>query len=81
MPHEPAHATMLAAALGLGSQLITIGDGNDLRQLVVEHDAGLLLLWPIGGARVLAVHAATSVDQVALRSFVRTRAAHLAIVD
>lgn len=78
MPHDPAHAAMLAAAVGLGTQLIQIGEGTDLRQLVAEHDGGLLLLWPIGRSRVLAVHAATNVDQVKLRAFVRNRANHLA---
>ncbi len=78
LPNEPAHAAMLAAAVGLGHQLVQMGDGNELRQLVVDHDRGLLLIWPLGGSRILAMLTMTTVDQVRLRSFVRSRAAVLA---
>jgi predicted regulator of Ras-like GTPase activity (Roadblock/LC7/MglB family) len=78
MPDEAAHAAMLAAAIGLANQLITIGGGNDLRQLVVDHDEGLLLLWPIGSDRVVAMLTESRVDQARLRRFVRARARLLA---
>jgi predicted regulator of Ras-like GTPase activity (Roadblock/LC7/MglB family) len=67
---EPSHPAMLAAAVGLAHQLVSMGGGDRLRQLVVDHDAGLLLVWPIGSQRVLAVLASTRVDQRALRSAV-----------
>ncbi len=76
-PDEPAHAAMLAAAVGLGHQLVMMGSGNELRQLVVDHDRGLLLVWPLGTDRVLAMLTMTTVDQVRLRAFVRSRAAIL----
>jgi len=78
MPNEAAHAAMLAAAIGLAHQLVHMGGGAQLRQLVVDHDAGLLLLWPIGDTRVLAMLTESSVDQTRLRRFVRSRAALLA---
>jgi predicted regulator of Ras-like GTPase activity (Roadblock/LC7/MglB family) len=78
MPNEASHAAMLAAAVGLAHQLVVMGGGEQLRQLVVDHDNGSLLLWPIGNARVLAVLADTNVDQVGLRRFVRSRVALLA---
>jgi len=78
LPDEPAHAAMLAAAVGLGHQLVQMGAGNELRQLVVDHDRGLLLVWPLGTNRILAMLTMTTVDQVRLRSFVRSRAGVLA---
>ena len=78
MADEPSHSAMLAAAVGLARQLAAMGGGETLRQLVVDHDAGLMLVWPIGSDRVLAVVASTRVDQRALRAAVRRRAATLA---
>ncbi|MEM9040172.1 MAG: roadblock/LC7 domain-containing protein [Actinomycetota bacterium] len=77
MEDDAAHAAMLAAATGLARQLMTIGGGNELRQLVVDHDEGLLLLWPIGEYLVLAMVAERTVDQSRLRAFVRSRVALL----
>lgn len=73
-----AHSAMLAAAAGLAHQLTAMGGGRKLRQLVVDHDAGLLILWPIGDQRVLGVLTATAVEQRRLRSFVQSRASWLA---
>ena len=78
MPNEAAHAAMLAAAIGLARQLVRMGGGEQLRQLVVDHDGGLLLLWPIGESRVLAMLTESTVDQTRLRRFVRARASLLA---
>ena len=78
MPNEAAHAAMLAAAIGLAHQLVLMGGGEQLRQLVVDHDNGLLLLWPIGDTRVLAMLTDSNIDQARLRRFVRSRAALLA---
>jgi predicted regulator of Ras-like GTPase activity (Roadblock/LC7/MglB family) len=77
MTDEASHPAMLAAAVGLAHQLVALGGGTQLRQLVVDHDGGLLLVWPIGDQRVLAVLAATSVDQRQVRSFVQAHAARL----
>jgi predicted regulator of Ras-like GTPase activity (Roadblock/LC7/MglB family) len=71
MPAEPSHAAMLAAATGLARQLVTMGSGTTLRQMVVDHDGGSMLVWPIGSQRVLAVLADASVDQRSLRNFVQ----------
>jgi predicted regulator of Ras-like GTPase activity (Roadblock/LC7/MglB family) len=70
MADEPSHPAMLAAAVGLAQQLVAMGGGSSLHQLVVDHDAGLMLVWPIGTQRVLAVLASTRVDQRELRSIV-----------
>lgn len=78
MPNQASHAAMLAAAMGLASQLVLMGGGEKLRQLVVDHDNGLLLLWPIGESRVLAILTDSRVDQSGLRRFVRSRAGLLA---
>ena len=78
MPNVAAHSAMLAAAIGLAHQLIPMGGGEQLRQLVVDHDNGLLLLWPIGDTRVLALLTDSDVDQIELRRFVRARASLLA---
>jgi len=64
---------MLAAAIGLARQLVVMGGGSQLRQLVVDHDGGLMLVWPMGDQRVLAVLATNSVEQRRVRSFVQTR--------
>ena len=72
--NQPSHSAMLAAAVGLAHQLVAMGGGSELRQLVVEHDTGLLLIWPIGEKRVLAVLTAATVDQRHLRDFVQSRA-------
>jgi predicted regulator of Ras-like GTPase activity (Roadblock/LC7/MglB family) len=77
MADEAAHPAMLAAAVGLAHQLVMLGSGTSLRQLVVDHDGGLLLVWPIGHQRVLAVLAAASVQQRELRLAVGSRATHL----
>ena len=77
MADEAAHPAMLAAAVGLGHQLVTMAGGTVMRQLVVDHDGGLMLLWPIGSTRVLAVLAAPTVDQRLMRAFVRSRATDL----
>ena len=74
MPNEASHAAMISAAVGLAHQLVGMGSGSELRQLVVDHDAGLLLVWPIGTDRVLAMLTVSSVDQARLRGFVRARA-------
>lgn len=74
MPDEAAHAAMISAAVGLAHQLVTMGGGAELRQLVVDHDEGLMLLWPVGADRVLAMLTVSSVDQTRLRGFVRARA-------
>jgi predicted regulator of Ras-like GTPase activity (Roadblock/LC7/MglB family) len=73
MADEPSHPAMLAAAVGLAHQLVSMGGGDHLRQLVVDHDAGLLLIWPIGTQRVLAVLTSTRVDQRHVRMFVHDR--------
>jgi predicted regulator of Ras-like GTPase activity (Roadblock/LC7/MglB family) len=78
MPDEASHAAMLAAAMGLAHQLVVMGGGEQLRQLVIDHDGGLLLLWPIGRFRVLAMLTDARVDQTRLRRYVRSRAALLA---
>lgn len=75
---EPAHPAMLAAAVGLAHQLASMGGGGVLHQLVVEHDHGLVLVWPAGSTRVLAVLAASTTDQPALRRAVDGRLASLA---
>jgi predicted regulator of Ras-like GTPase activity (Roadblock/LC7/MglB family) len=77
MTDEASHPAMLAAAVGLAHQLVTMGGGDQLRQLVVDHDGGLLLVWPLGDRRVLAVLASSTVDQRGARSFVRARLAAL----
>lgn len=74
MSDEPAHPAMLAAAIGLAHQLVAMGGGDQLRQLVVDHDGGLMLVWPIGDQRVLAVLSAVTVEQRQVRSFVQTHA-------
>jgi predicted regulator of Ras-like GTPase activity (Roadblock/LC7/MglB family) len=73
MADEPSHPAMLAAAVGLAHQLVAMGGGDHLRQLVVDHDAGLMLIWPIGTQRVLAVLTSTRVDQRQVRMFVHDR--------
>lgn len=78
MPNSAAHAALLAAGMGLAHQLAGIGGGQELRQLVIDHDQGLLLLWPIGAKRVLALLTARRVDQAHLRRFVQSRAGWLA---
>ncbi len=78
MSDEAAHPAMLAAVIGLAHQLVVMGGGNQLRQLVVDHDGGLMLVWPMGDGRVLAVMAATTVEQRRVRSFVQARASWLA---
>ena len=78
MTDEAAHPAMLAAAVGLAHQLVSMGGGAQLRQLVVDHDGGLMLVWPIGDQRVLAVLAATGVEQRRVRAFVQSRATWLA---
>jgi len=81
MANEAAHPAMLAAAVGLAHQLVDMGRGTTLRQLLVDHDGGLLLVWPIGAERVLAVLAANQVDQRSTRAFVQEHAADLAEVS
>jgi predicted regulator of Ras-like GTPase activity (Roadblock/LC7/MglB family) len=78
MSDEASHPAMLAAAIGLAHQLVAMGGGTQLRQFVVDHDGGLMLVWPIGDQRVLAVLAARTVDQRRVRSFVEGRAESLA---
>ncbi len=73
MTDELSHPAMLAAAVGLAHQLVAMGGGDHLRQVVVDHDAGLLLIWPIGTQRVLAVLASTRVDQRKLRILAHDR--------
>lgn len=78
MPNSAAHAAMLAAGMGIAHQLASMGGGTELRQLVVDHDGGLLLLWPIGTARVLALVTTRSVDQAVMRRSVQSRVHWLA---
>jgi len=73
MSDEASHPAMLAAAIGLAHQLVLMGGGEQLRQLVVDHDGGLMLVWPIGNERVLAVLAETTVEQRRVRAFVQAR--------
>lgn len=77
MPDQAAHSAMLAATVGLAHQLAAMGGGSTLRQFVVDHDAGLIVVWPMGSHRVLAVLAARSVEQRHLRAHVQGRAASL----
>ena len=81
MDDEASHPAMLAAAVGLAHQLVAMSGGDRLRQLVVDHDGGLLLVWPIGEQRVLAVLASCTVEQRHARSFVRARHAALSGVS
>ena len=78
MSDEASHPAMLAAAIGLARQLVLMGGGEQLRQLVVDHDGGLMLVWPIGNERVLAVLAVTAVEQRRVRAFVQARVGSLA---
>jgi predicted regulator of Ras-like GTPase activity (Roadblock/LC7/MglB family) len=77
MTDEASHPAMLAAAIGLAHQLVVMGGGSQLRQLVVDHDGGLLLVRPIGDQRVLAVLATVTVDQRRIHSFVEAWASWL----
>ncbi len=78
MPNSAAHAAILAAGMGLAHQLAAMGGGTELRQLVIDHDQGLLLLWPLGTQRVLALLTTRRVDQQAMRQFVQAKAHWLA---
>jgi predicted regulator of Ras-like GTPase activity (Roadblock/LC7/MglB family) len=78
MPDSAAHAAVLAAGMGLAHQLAAMGGGSELRQLVIDHDQGLLLLWPLGSQRVLAILTSRKVDQQSLRGFVQSKAHWLA---
>ena len=78
MSEEASHPAMLAAAIGLAHQLVVMGGGTQLRQLVVDHDGGLMLIWPIGQHRVLAVLATSTVEQRRVRAFVQASAGWLA---
>lgn len=78
MPNSAAHAAILAAGMGLAHQLAAMGGGSELRQLVVDHDEGLLLLWPLGSSRVLALLTTRRVDQQSMRQFVQAKAHWLA---
>ena len=78
MSEEASHPAMLAAAIGLAHQLVVMGGGTQLRQLVVDHDGGLMLIWPIGDQRVLAVLATSTVEQRRVRAFVQASAGWLA---
>ncbi len=74
MADEPSHAAMLAAAIGLAHPLVAMGGGTSLRRLVIEHDAGLMIVWPLGADRVLAVLASGRVDQGGLHAAVQRHA-------
>jgi predicted regulator of Ras-like GTPase activity (Roadblock/LC7/MglB family) len=74
MADEPSHAAMLAAAVGIAHPLVAMGGGKLLRRLVIEHDAGLMIVWPLGADRVLAVLASGRVDQRALQGAVQRHA-------
>ncbi len=78
MPNSAAHAAILAAGMGLAHQLAAMGGGTELRQLVIDHDEGLLLLWPLGSTRVLALLTTRRVDQQSMRQFVQAKAHWLA---
>ena len=78
MPNSAAHAAVLAAGMGLAYQLAAMGGGTELRQLVIDHDQGLLLLWPLGSQRVLAILTSRKADQQSLRGFVESKAHWLA---
>ncbi len=78
MPNSAAHAAILAAGMGLAHQLAAMGGGTELRQLVIDHDGGLLLLWPLGSMRVLALLTTRRVDQQSMRQFVQAKAHWLA---
>jgi predicted regulator of Ras-like GTPase activity (Roadblock/LC7/MglB family) len=78
MPNSAAHAAVLAAGMGLAHQLAAMGGGSELRQLVIYHDEGLLLLWPLGSTRVLALLTTRRVDQQSMRQFVQAKAYWLA---
>ena len=78
MPNSAAHAAILAAGMGLAHQLAAMGGGSELRQLVIDHDEGLLLLWPLGSTRVLALLTTRRVDQQSMRQFVQSKAHWLA---
>jgi len=77
MSDEAAHPAMLAAVIGLAHQLVVLGGGSRLRQLVVDHDGGLMLVLPLGDQRVLAVLATATVEQRRVHSFVHARSAWL----
>ncbi len=78
MPKSAAHGAVLAAGMGLAHQLAAMGGGSELRQLVIDHDEGLLLLWPLGSTRVLALLTTRRVDQQSMRQFVQAKAYWLA---
>ncbi|MEO1057837.1 MAG: roadblock/LC7 domain-containing protein, partial [Actinomycetota bacterium] len=72
-----ANAAMVAAALGLGRQLAAAAGGQDLRQLVIDHDGGLVFVWPVGDRRAVCVFTDNDVDQRGLRRLVRAHGARL----
>ena len=73
----PAHAAMLAAVTALAEQLVEAGGGRELRQLAADHELGVVLVWPIGNHRSLAVIADTVFDHRRLRMLVDWRSASL----
>ena len=60
--------------LAIANSLVTIGGGTSLRRVVIEHDAGLMIVWPLGANRVLAVLASDRVDQHSLHAAVQRHA-------
>jgi predicted regulator of Ras-like GTPase activity (Roadblock/LC7/MglB family) len=78
MADEASHAAMLGAAVGLARQLaVHIGGGTQLHEVVVEHDAGGIVVWPVGSGRVLAILTEPGVDLNQVRVAAGARAAWL----
>jgi predicted regulator of Ras-like GTPase activity (Roadblock/LC7/MglB family) len=78
MADEASHAAMLGAAVGLARQLaVHIGGGSNLHEVVIEHDAGGIVVWPVGSGRVLAIITEPGVDLNQVRVAAGARAAWL----
>jgi predicted regulator of Ras-like GTPase activity (Roadblock/LC7/MglB family) len=66
----PGAAAMFAAALAIAHQLAGLDGATAVRQLVLDHDNGLMVIRPVGDRQVLAVLAAADLDQRRLRAVV-----------
>lgn len=78
--HDPSRAAMIAATMGLSSQLIGVVGGRELEEVIVRSDAGIVIVYAVGREGVLTVLTRPSTNLHHIHSEVRSRVETLRIV-
>ncbi|HRE03525.1 MAG TPA: roadblock/LC7 domain-containing protein [Ilumatobacteraceae bacterium] len=77
LQHDPSRAAMIAATMGLATQLIGVVGGRELEEVTVRCETGLVVVYAVGTVGVLTVLARPATNLHHVHTEVRARIGQL----